>query len=166
VTRGKPRQKRRVPPPALAGWRVEQYAIRDRAMKYSGHGSLFQDGQEVGPVPCLAICRGDDEVLLVHCDRRWNVLGISGYPNIKAAKQRAERIYPGISAAWVKTRFTKRQVTRYLDSIGQNLKCAFCRKAWHQVERMLTKGDSAICDACIRELSALIYADVGRREIT
>jgi hypothetical protein len=155
------RPKKRNPPPALHGCRVEQYAIRDRSMKYSGHSSLFRDGIEVGPVPRLAICRGeDDEVLIFHCDRRWNVLGMAGgYPNLKAAKQRVERTYPGISAAWAKTGVTRRQAERYLDSIGHNLKCEFCGKAWHQVERIVTKGKSAICGACLRELSKMIDAD-------
>ena len=107
-------------PPALAGCRVEQYAIRDRSMKYSGHSSLFRDGKEVGPVPRLAICRGDEhEVLLFNCDRRWDVLGMAGgYPNIGAAQRRAERIYPGISAAWAKTGVTRRQVKNYLDTFA------------------------------------------------
>ena len=133
-------------------------------MKYSGHSFLFRDGKEVGPVPRLAICRGDDdEVLLFHCDRRWNVLGIAGgYPNIQAAKRRAERIYPGISAAWAKTGVTRRQVKNYLDRIGHNLKCTFCGKPWHQVERIVTKGKSAICDACVRDLSEIINADAGQ----
>jgi hypothetical protein len=127
-------------------------------MKYSGHSSLFRDGKEVGPVARLAICRDEDrDVFLFHCDRRWNVLGMAGgYPNIKAAKQRAERIYSGISAAWVKPRATKRQVKRYLDKIGANLKCAFCGKPWHKVEHMVTKGKIGICNLCIRELSAMI----------
>jgi hypothetical protein len=148
----------------LAGCKVEQYAIRDRSMKYSGHSYLFRDGKEVGPVPCLAICRGDDaEILLFHCDRRWNVLGMAGdYANINAAKQRAERIYPGISAAWVKTGFTKRQVNQYLDRIGHNLRCAFCGKAWYQVERIVTKGKNAICDACIREPGEMIEAGAAQ----
>jgi hypothetical protein len=161
LSRAKQRLTNRKPPPALAGCRVEQYANRDRSMKYSGHSYLFRDGKEVGPVPRLAICRGDDnEVLLFHCDRRWNVLGMAGgYPNVKAAKRRAERTYSGISAAWVKTGFTRRQLKRYLDRLGHNVKCAFCGKAWHQVERMVRKGKSAICDACVRELSEIIAAD-------
>jgi hypothetical protein len=147
----------------LAACLVEQYAIRDRSMTYSGHSSLYRDGKEVGPVPRLAICRGDDdEVLLFHCDRHWNVLGMAGgYSNISAAKLRAEQIYPGISAVWVKTGFTKRQMKRYLDRIGHNLKCTFCGKAWHQVERIVTKGKNAICDACVRELTELIEADAA-----
>lgn len=130
MSRAKQRLPKRKPPPALAACRVEQYAIRDRSMKYSGHSSLFRDGKEVGPVPRLAICRGDDnEVLLLHCDRRWNVLGMAGgYPNIKAAKRRAERIYPGISAAWAKAGVTRWQVRRYLDRIGRNVKMRLLRE--------------------------------------
>lgn len=165
MTRAKLGRTRRAPPPALAACLVEHYAIRDRSMKYSGHSSLYRDGKEVGPVPCLAICRGDeDEVLLFHCDRRWNVLGVAGgYANITAAKRRAEEIYPGISAAWVKTGFSRRQVKQYLDRIGHNLKCTFCGRAGHQVEGIVTKGKSAICHACVREVSEMIEPDAAQQ---
>ena len=83
------------------------------------------------------------------------------YPSVSAAKRRADKIYPGISAAWAKTGFTKRQVKQYLDRIGHNLKCAFCGKPWHQVERIVTKGKSAICDVCVREVHEMIEADAA-----
>jgi ribosomal protein L44E len=86
-----------------------------------------------------------------------------GYPNIKAAKRRAERIYPGISAAWAKTGVTRRQAKNYLDRIGHNLRCTFCGKSWHQVELMVTQGKGSICDACVRELSEMIDAGAGQR---
>jgi hypothetical protein len=50
-----------------------------------------------------------------------------------------------------------------LGRIGHNLTCAFCGKAWYEVDCIVTKGDSSICDVCVRELSGLIVADVGLR---
>jgi hypothetical protein len=86
------------PPPALAGCKVEQYAIRPRSVKYSGHSGLFVEGKELGPVPRMAICREKNGLNLFYCDRRWNVLGSSGaHATIRSAKARAERAYPGIS---------------------------------------------------------------------
>ena len=45
---------------------------------------------------------------------------------------------------------------------SHNLKCTFCGKAWHQVERIVTKGKNAICEACVRELSEMIEADAAQ----
>ncbi len=139
-------------------YEAQNYAIRDRSIKQSGHGWLFRGGKQVGPVPRLAICRGrDNELGLFHCDSRWRSLGVGwGYSGVREAKQRAERIYPGISRAWIRTGYTKRQATRYLDRTGGNLKCSLCLKKWYQVEQMVTVRRLAICDGCIRNLAELI----------
>jgi hypothetical protein len=144
------------PPIVIDGCRVEHYAIRDRSMKYAGSG-LFSGGKEVGPVPRLAICRDRNGLCLLHCDSRWRSLGAAGgYSGVREAKQRAERIYPGISRAWNRTGYTKRQATNYLDRTGGNLRCSVCRKKWYQVEQVVTVRRLAICDGCIRELGDLL----------
>lgn len=153
------RPRVRKPPPALAGCKVEQYAIRTRTIKYSGHSGLFVDGNELGPVPRLAICRDKDGINLFHCDARWKVLGCSGnWANIKEAKQRAERAYPGISKVWAKTGFTSAQAKRYLEQTGHNRKCSFCGKFWHEVAAIVTARDKhvAICDRCARQVNELM----------
>jgi hypothetical protein len=129
-------------------------------MKYSGHSWLFRDGKEVGPVPRLAICRSDDNKLsLFHCDSRWRSLGVAGgYSDVREAKRRAERIYPGISRAWVRTGYTKRHTREYLERTGGNLKCFVCRKKWYQVAQIVSTKRLAICDECIRELNDFISA--------
>lgn len=68
-------------------------------MKFIGHGLQFRGDREIGPVPRLALGRDrNGEVYLFHCDTRWNVKGAGGgYLTLRAAKQRAERFYPGIS---------------------------------------------------------------------
>jgi len=48
------------PPIVLEGCRIEQFAVRDRSMKFEGHGLLFRGDKEVGPVPRLAIGRDPD----------------------------------------------------------------------------------------------------------
>ena len=152
-------RKGRRPPPALAGCRVEQFAIRTRTVRFSGSSNLYVDGKELGPVPRLAIGRAEEGVNLFHCDGRWNVLGCAGpYATVTEAKQRAERIYPGISGLWEKTPFSSADVRRYLDESGHNLKCSFCGKFWHEVQRMITRKnhDVAICDGCVRQMTPLV----------
>ena len=148
------------PPVLLEGCRIEQYAVRHRSIKFAGHGLLFRDGKEVGPVPRLALGRDhNNKVVLLHCNARWNVLGVSpGYSSLRAAKKRAERFYVGISKSWTRTGYTKRQAQRLRDRMGANRKCSICSKSLFEVEKILEvkKPKFAICDVCICELFALI----------
>jgi hypothetical protein len=140
-------------PVVLEGCRVEQFAIRDRSMRFEGHGLLFRGTTEVGPVPRLALGRDRDHaVRLLHCDARWTVLGSSGvYENVRAAKQRTERFYRGISKAWVLTGYTKAQAKRYLNRIRAANKCSLCSRSSYDVRSIVEvkKRTFAICDVCI-----------------
>ena len=60
-----------LPPPAIASDRVLYYAILDKSVGYtSGHGLQYVDGNDIGKVPFLAICRSrvPNEVLLNFCE--------------------------------------------------------------------------------------------------
>jgi hypothetical protein len=145
----------------LAGCVVEQYARRDRSIKFIGRGLLFTGDNEVGPVPQLAIGRDlrTSEVMLLFCDARWNVRhGSGGYVGIRAVKNRAEQLYPGISKAWVRTGYTRRQAKR---QHGLDRKCSICSRYWFDVEYLVEakKRKFVICDVCIREFHALISSD-------
>jgi hypothetical protein len=146
-------RRARKPPIVLASCCVEQYAIRDRSIRFSGHRHLF-DGEEVGAVPRLAIGRYRDQSLLVlHCDGRWNVVAIDGpYTTLRDAKQGAERSYSGISAAWKRTGYSRAQAERRLARMGP--KCSMCSRIWLDVEKMveIKKRKTILCDTCIREL--------------
>ena len=148
------------PPVAIHQCLVEQYAIRPRGLPFTGHGLLFSGGEEVGPVPRLALARErSGHVLLLFCDARWNSLGASGsYRTLRDAKRLAERFYPGISRAWIPTRYTKSQARRYIERTGANQRCAVCRKPWFDVEQIveIKRRKLVICGGCIRELYALV----------
>jgi hypothetical protein len=106
-------------PPVLANARVLEYALLDNSVTFSGRTLLSVDGKELGPVPCLAICQDLDsnDILLLHCDKDWNVLGAACYPSIEAAKAKAEQIYPGVSACWKPTAFTEAKARDYLTQL-------------------------------------------------
>lgn len=144
----------RKPPIVLHGCRIEQYAIRDRSIRFRGHRLLSVDGKEVGPVPRLALGRWRGKGLMVfHCDRRWNVVAGDGpYPSLREAKQGSERFYPGISTAWKRTGYSQTQFNRYIARIGPT--CSMCSKAWLDVEKMveIKKRKLVFCDTCIRKL--------------
>jgi hypothetical protein len=151
------------PPVVLVGCRVEQYAVRPRSVRFAGHGQLFRGGRELGPVPKLALGRSrEGEVLLLLCNAQWTVeFASGGYSTLRAAKQRTERLYPGISKVWVRTGYTKRQARRALERSGANQRCSICSKLWFEVEKMveIRKAKLTICGTCVRELHALVSAD-------
>lgn len=150
--------KARRPPITLCGCRVEQSAVCDRSFSFSGHGLLFVNGRDLGPVPRLALARErSGEVQLLHCDTKWNVLGVSVHPDIRTAKKRAERFYPGISRAWRRTGYSQVQANRQLERIGANRTCAICRKPWWDVEGTIEvpKAGLTLCVGCVRGLYEL-----------
>jgi hypothetical protein len=83
------------------------HAVFDESVGYRvGHGLFFVDGKEIGKVPCLAICQEKNSQLftLYYGDQDWNLFGVAtNYRSVDAAKNRAERIYPGSLACWVQS---------------------------------------------------------------
>src|SRR5438445_13693576 len=84
------------PPRVLANARVLEYAVLDESVTYSGHSSLFvgniNEGlKELGPVPCLAIAQDlkTGEIMLLHCDEEWDVLGVVGDTTRPRRRRRA-----------------------------------------------------------------------------
>jgi hypothetical protein len=66
----------------------------------------------------MAICQDKDSALytLYYCDADWSLLGVAtNYESVDAAKRQAERIFPRLSARWVKSNFTEQDASRYLD---------------------------------------------------
>lgn len=154
------------PPPFLDSAHVLVYAVLDESVSYSGHSSLFINGKELGPVPCLAICQGpnDSGVLLFHCSGDWTVLGAAGYPSLTEAKDRAERIYPDLSTHWIELHVTKEEAAHYLDKAFDDQKCSFCGKKPEQIERLIAKNDARICDSCITEFHQMLNENSQREE--
>jgi hypothetical protein len=130
---------------------------------------LFVNGQEVGPVPHLAICESlaakEEGALLLHCSRNWSVLGIAGYESLREARMKASRVYPGVDRLWIRARASKRQATNYLNEIvWQGKRCAFCGKRPYEVAQWFAGRGADICDGCVRVLSQSLKADAN--EIT
>lgn len=147
------------PPPALDSARVIEYAVLEKSVTYSGHSSLYVDGKELGPVPCLAICqiRSEAGVLLFHCSSDWTVLGAADYASVAEAKNRAECIYPGVSAHWIETRVTEQEAERYLEEVWKDRQCSVCGKRANQIQRLVSKNDVRLCDRCITEFYQMLH---------
>ena len=127
------------PPPVLDSARVIEYAVLSESVGYSGRTLLFVDGKELGRVPSLAICEDKrlGGVLLFHCDHEWTVLGCSAHDSVAKAKERAERIYPGLSACWVEAHVSEEEAERYQDELFGGDRCSFCGKRPDQVEQLI-----------------------------
>jgi len=146
------------PPPAIDGMRVLYYAILPKTIRYSGCALMFVGGKELKKVPGVAICeRDDNEAWLYYCDVKWDAIGASPYASIEASKRRAERMYPGISAVWVKPKATIRQVKDYL----KHHSCYLCNNVTPGFAgiKQLVKFENgiAICNNCIDTLYGLVH---------
>lgn len=144
--------------PVIDCSRLLCYAIVDRTVQFSGRTFLFVDGKELGQVPCLAICENKklSEVLLFHCDKEWNTLGCSAHPSVGKAKEKAERIYPGLSACWVDAWISEQAADAYLEERFGNERCSFCGKRTDEVDQVFVKADQReqevrICDRCVNQ---------------
>jgi hypothetical protein len=145
------------PPPTLACCLVSEYAILDRNVEYVG-SNLFQNGKELGPVPCLALAQSKDGVFLFHCDASFQILGTELQPSLAEAKQSAEHAYRGSSKMWVATGFTREEADKHLDEIWGPMRCVLCKKRPFELEdaAFVQKGDAFICELCIRAASAML----------
>ena len=93
-----------VPSAILDSAKVLAFAIVDETVTFFNRKALYVDGELLGVVPKLAICRYEDEIELMvfHCDNDWNVLGVTaGHVIIGEAIQYTERSYIGLSEKWV-----------------------------------------------------------------
>jgi hypothetical protein len=154
---GKGRQK---PPPLLMGCRITHYVVRDKSTKFARRTNLFVNGKELGSVPCLAIGESKTgEFLLLHCDRTWNVRGTEVHEHVSAVQQSAERIYPGISKRWLRTRVSKRQADAYRRKVWKGMECSFCRRLPDEFDGMVEKRHLRVCNICIREFNGLLRTE-------
>ena len=154
------------PPPAIASERVLHYAFLDDSVGFNaGHKLIFIDGKELGKVPRLAICQAkkSSEVSLFYCDDDWDFVGVSVHDSVAAAKNRAERLYPG-SVKWVEANFTQEEVGLYLDQVWASFRCSFCGKTPDQELNAIFEGDgnARICDRCVVELYGELEGDSSR----
>jgi hypothetical protein len=146
------------PPPAIDCARVLHFAWVDSSVHYRGNSTLFVGGKLQGEVPCLAICkyRGEEEVLLFHCDNDWIAQGVSVHATSSEAMANAERMYEGISKKWVDSGTSEDDAERYLDKIFEGQACSFCAKRPDQVRQLYSSGRSRICDECVAKSHKLL----------
>ena len=152
------------PPPVLANARVLEYAVLDEWVTYSGHSSLFvgniNEGlKEPGPVACLAIAQDlkTGEIMLLHCDEEWDVLGRGGgYDSTAKAKTSAERAYHGVSSCWMDAKISHEEALKFRDEMWAEQRCSFCDKIPPDFNKMIERNNVRICDLCIAEFQKIL----------
>jgi hypothetical protein len=89
---------------------VVAYVVVPASAHFTGRLNLYVDGERVGRVPCLAICKPHDDPghWLLHCDASWEPIGIQAWNSPDVAKiltidemiSIAERYYSGLAEHW------------------------------------------------------------------
>jgi hypothetical protein len=139
--------------------RVLKYARIDRPIKYSGHSGLFLNDKEIGPVAGLIIAEPLREAgtWILHCSRSWKTLGAqAGFNSLTEAQARAERMYPGVSGAWIAVKISKAQARLYERQIWKDLECSFCGRIPPEFDWSVSSKKANICDLCIHEFQRIL----------
>jgi ClpX C4-type zinc finger len=143
------------PPPALASARVLSYATVDDSVTPTGRRPVVVAGRTLGPVPHLAIGRhlSSGDIVLLHCDAQWDVLGVETFRRPDDARVAAEQAYAGITGKWRDATFEEAELQAFLDEEDRGMICSFCGRHPHEVDRIVTgHRGAAICEICIRGL--------------
>lgn len=142
------------PPPVLDMARVIAYAIVDSSVVWTGRQTLFVGGQLLGAVPKLALCRNlnpsDTDILLLHCNSEWHVLGASGAKTLEEAKARAERAYQGTTSKWIHRNISPEEARTWILKQSPTIVCSFCGRFPMEVDGLIEGTESAICFGCIK----------------
>jgi hypothetical protein len=101
-------------PETLADGHVVAALAVDDSMKFTGALKLFAGEERIGRVPKLAIVKKtrSKDLMVLHCDEDWNVLGIQVWNapggnrvrTIDEAKRMVEKYYTCSISKWVTTR--------------------------------------------------------------
>jgi hypothetical protein len=94
----------------LEGADLVAYVVVPESATFTGRLNLIVDGERLGRVPCLAICRPHDDpgLLLLHCGATWEMLGVQAWNapgvskimTVEEMMKQVERYYEGLSGHW------------------------------------------------------------------
>jgi hypothetical protein len=130
------------------------YAIVPEKVPFVNKGRLWSGSELVPRAPRLAITqdRIAKEVNLFFCDDHWRIVSATSDTSVQAAKQSAERFYPGLAPHWVDLDVTETDAERYMEVLRRKQGCSFCRRApaEHGGDQIQVRR-ARICAACITE---------------
>jgi len=149
------------PLPVISCARVLRYAVVDDSVTYLGNKTLFVDGELLGRVPKLAICKykDEDDTLLFHCDEEWAIQGVSAHESLEEAEKHAERMYRGITGLWIDPGISEEEAESYLDKLFEGQVCSFCAKRPDQARQLFGQGRGHICDECVLRFHEMLVEE-------
>lgn len=150
------------PPPAIGSDRVLAYAFVDKSIKFTGSQRLFVDGEQLGRVPQIAICKSLNkdivDYLILYCDKNWRTLGVAGEKTLARAVAEAERCYEGIASKFVRVNNRKSVVRKWIVEQYPKSACGFCGRMYFEVDSIIEGRTSVICSYCIENFSKILHS--------
>jgi len=152
---------KKIPPIVIGSDRVIAYAIVDKSVKFSGKKRLFIEGNLLGEVPNVAICKSLNkelkDYLILYCDKKWSMLGVAGAPTFSEAVKEAERCYQGIAKKFVRTGNSEKIARRWMAEKYPEAVCNFCGRMYFEVDTLVEGRAAVICSACIKDLAMNLH---------
>lgn len=146
-----------IPPPAIDSERVIAYAIADGAVRYNKKQRLYAGERLVGRVPKIAICKSLRKqmsgYLILFCNKRWRVKGVSGAKSLREAKKEVERYYIGIESKWIAVDTSVKTAKQWLAAQYPQDVCSFCGNFSYDARIMFLGPKVAVCSNCVEAFS-------------
>ena len=153
------------PPPVIDMARVIAYAIIDSSVEWTGRQRLYSGDRLVGAMPRLVLCQDISgplaDILLFHCNEKWEVQGVSGTPTLEGTKEMAERAYRGVSAKWIHMDTAPEQAERWIREHHADMICSFCGKLPAGDDRLIQGRGAKICSSCVRSFRERLAGQSG-----
>ena len=104
----------------------------------------------------------DGTIMLLYCDRVWDVRAFSVHDTVMKAKRRAERVYPGSRSHWKPRKVSLANAKSYITASWKGHECSFCGKTPEEIDAPIIEGKAArICGPCIENAHSILARDDG-----
>ncbi len=121
---------------------------------------MYVDGELLGAVPRIVIgknlTKDVEGHLILHCDKHWGILGVSGAPTMARALEQVERNYQGVTSRFVRTNCTERQARKWIVENDPRGACSFCNRLYFECDKRIQSKTATICSTCVQEFAKLV----------
>jgi len=126
------------------------------SVPFRNRGSFWVGDKLLRRQSNLAICQDRQRggVVLLFCDKRWNIRAGTSAQSVGEAKQTAERYYPGLREHWVSAGVTESRAKQYMQQLAAEHGCSFCGRGPSEIDTHFQRRNVRICSGCIREFHA------------
>jgi hypothetical protein len=135
------------------------------SVPFRNRGSFWVGDKLLRRQPNLAICQDRKRrcVVLLFCDKRWNIRAGTSADSVSDAKQNAERYYPGLREHWISAGVTESLAKQYMRKLAAEHGCSFCGRGPSEIDTHFERRKVRICSSCVRGLHALLSKSAPSR---